>query len=52
MKARKMLKNGQSMAQAAHECHVHPTTLRRWIRNYELYGDSLWTPYPKEVKRE
>ena len=40
------------MAQVADQCHVHITTLRRWLRNYETYGDSLWTKYPEEVDRE
>ena len=47
-----MLEEGASVAQAADRCYVHPSTLRRWKRNYERYGDSLWTDYPKEVERE
>jgi hypothetical protein len=26
--------------------------LRKWIRNYERYGDSLFTKDPEEIKRE
>ena len=48
----KLLDKGKSMAQVADQCHVHITTLRRWLRNYETYGDSLWTKYPEEVNRE
>ncbi len=51
-KAQKMIDSGKSMGQAAHEAHVHVSTLRRWLRNYERYGDSLWTGSPKEVERE
>jgi len=51
-KAIKLLDKGKSMAQVADQCHVHITTLRRWLRNYETYGDSLWTKYPEEVNRE
>jgi len=48
----KELKRGRSTAQVASDAFVHPNTLRRWVRNYERYGDSLWTDYPKEVERE
>lgn len=48
----KELKRGRSTAQVAGDTFVHPNTLRRWVRNYERYGDSLWTDYPKEVERE
>ena len=28
---------------------VHDDTMRRYLRNYERYGRSYWTPYPTEV---
>ena len=28
---------------------VHDDTMRRYLRNYERYGKSYWTPYPTEV---
>ena len=51
-KAIKLLDKGKSWTQAADLCHVHVGTLRKWIRNYERYGDSLFTKYPEEIKRE
>jgi transposase len=51
-KAQKMIDSGKSMGEVAHDSHVHVSTLRRWLRNYERYGDSLWTGSPKEVERE
>jgi transposase len=50
--AKKMIDSGKSMGEVAHDSHVHVSTLRRWLRNYETYGDSLWTGSPKEVERE
>ena len=29
--------------------NVHEQTMRRYLRNYETYGESYWTPYPEEV---
>jgi len=40
------------MAQVAGDCYVHVSTLRKWVRNYERYGDSLWTDRPEELDRE
>lgn len=51
-KAIKLLNKGKSMTQAADQCHVHASTLRKWIRNYERYGDSLFTKDPEELERE
>ena len=51
-RATKLLEEGRSMAQVAGDCHVHVTTLRKWVRNYERYGDSLWTDRPEELDRE
>jgi transposase len=51
-KAIKLLDSGKSMTQAADQCHVHVGTLRKWIRNYERSGDSLFTKDPEEIKRE
>ena len=28
---------------------VSPTTIRRYVRAYERYGKSYWTPYPTEI---
>lgn len=52
VRAQKIVDSGRSVSQAAYETHVHVHTLRRWLRNYERYGDSLWTDSPKEVDRE
>ena len=29
--------------------NVHEQTMRRYLRNYETYGESYWSPYPEEV---
>lgn len=29
---------------------VHYDTMRRYLRNYRTYGDSMFTPYPKEIE--
>ena len=51
-RATKLLEQGRSMAQVAGDCYVHVSTLRKWVRNYERYGDSLWTNRPEELDRE
>ena len=44
----RMRERGKSMEQIASHCFVHVSTMRRYLRNYETYGDSLWTMYPTD----
>jgi transposase len=43
---------GKSMAQIAYKYHVHESTLRRYMRNFERYGASLWSTYPTDVAED
>lgn len=45
----KMQQEGKSIGQIAYRYHVHESTMRRYMRNYERYGASLWTVYPTDV---
>jgi len=47
--AMQMQQEGKSMGQIAYRYHVHESTMRRYMRNYERYGSSLWTVYPTDV---
>lgn len=48
----KMREEGKSVDQIAYRYSVHVSTMRRYLRNYETYGDSLWTIYPTERDSE
>lgn len=39
---------GRTVKELAHEVRIHESTLRRILRNYEVYGVSLWTSYPTD----
>lgn len=43
---------GKSMGQIAYKYHVHESTMRRYMRNFERYGASLWSTYPTDVEAE
>lgn len=47
-KAVELRDEGQTIQQLAHRFHVHESTMRKIMRNYETYGDSLWTMYPTD----
>ena len=47
--AMQMQQEGKSMGQIAYRYHVHESTMRRYMRNYERYVSSLWTVYPTDV---
>ena len=51
-KAMELREQGQSMQQLAHRFHVHETTMRKVMRNYERYGASLWSMYPTDVAED
>lgn len=44
----KMREEGKSVDQIAYRYSVHVTTMRRYLRNFEVYGESLWSTYPEE----
>ena len=46
MKAKKLRDQGLSHGYIANQVHEHESTVARWLRNYEIYGDSLFTDYP------
>lgn len=48
-KAFKLRNKGLTYKQIAYEMYVHEMTIRRWLRNYETYGDTLFTDYPTVV---
>ena len=45
-KAKKLRDKGLSHGYIAAQVYAHESTVRRWLRNYETYGDSLFTDYP------
>lgn len=45
-KAKKLRDKGLSHGYIATQVYAHESTVRRWLRNYETYGDSLFTDYP------
>ena len=47
-----MQEQGKSVAQIAYKYHVHETTIRRYMRNFERYGESLWSTYPTDVAED
>ena len=47
--AMQMQQEGKSLGQIAYRYHVHESTMRRYMRNYERYGSSLLTAYPTDV---
>jgi len=47
--AMQMQQEGKSLGQIAYRYHVNESTMRRYMRNYERYGSSLWTAYPTDV---
>lgn len=50
--AMEMQEQGKSVAQIAYKYHVHETTIRRYMRNFERYGASLWSTYPTDVAED
>ena len=48
--AKSLLDQGKTMQRVAHKFHVHTDTMRRVIRNYETYGESLWSAYPTALE--
>lgn len=46
LKAKKLREQGLSHGYIATQVFAHEATIRRWLRNYEIYGDSLFTDYP------
>jgi len=50
--AMEMQEQGKSVAQIAYKYHVHETTIRRYMRNFERYGESLWSTYPTDVAED
>ena len=51
-KAVELQQEGKSMGQIAYKYHVHESTMRRYIRNFERYGASLWSTYPTDVAED
>ena len=51
-KAVELQQEGKSMGQIAYKYHVHESTMRRYLRNFERYGASLWSTYPTDVQSE
>jgi len=49
LKAKKLRDEGLSHGYIANEVFAHESTVCRWLRNYETYGDSLFTDYPTVV---
>lgn len=47
--AQSLRDKGVSVAAVAFEFDVAETTLRRYLRAYNRYGESYWTTYPEEV---
>lgn len=45
-KAKKLRDKGLSHGYIAGQVYAHESTVRRWLRNYETYGESLFTDYP------
>lgn len=49
IKAKELRDKGLSHGYIGSKVYAHETTVRRWLRNYETYGDSLFTDYPTVV---
>jgi orotate phosphoribosyltransferase-like protein len=49
IKAKKLRDKGLSHGYISGQVHAHESTVRRWLRNYAVYGDSLFTDYPTVV---
>ena len=49
LKAKKLREQGLSHGYIASKVFAHEATVNRWLRNYETYGDSLFTDYPTAV---
>lgn len=49
IKAKKLRDEGLSHGYIASKVYAHESTVRRWLRNYSTYGDSLFTDYPTVV---
>ena len=52
LKAKTLREQGLSHGYIASQVHAHESTVARWLRNYETYGDSLFTDYPTVVVHE
>lgn len=48
----RLQQEGKSMGQIAYKYHVHESTMRRYMRNFERYGESLWSTYPTDVTED
>lgn len=46
LKAIELRERGRTLDFIGRKVHAHPATVSKWIRNYEIYGDSLFTGYP------
>ena len=48
--ALEMQENGKTIQQIAYKFSVHEQTMRRYMRNYERYGVSLFSVYPTDAE--
>lgn len=48
----RLQQEGKSMGQIAYKYHVHESTMRRYMRNFERYGESLWSTYPTDITED
>ena len=43
--------NGVDMWSLAQIYEIHYDTMRKYLRQYDLYGVSIYTPYPQYVEK-
>lgn len=49
LKAIQLRDLGKTLDYIGRKVYAHPSTVSKWMRNYEIYGDSLFTGYPTVV---
>lgn len=42
---------GNEYTEIARRFNTTPNRVTKWIRNYQIYGDSLFTDYPTRIER-
>ena len=49
--AKKLHEKGVDTWSLSQAFNVHYTTMRRYLRQYELYGESIFSPNPQYVEK-
>jgi|TARA_R100001460_G_scaffold37504_1_gene71855 transposase len=48
--AQKLRADGKTFWEVAQAIGVGEATVRKWLRNYDRYGESLFSEQPKEIE--